>query len=309
MRYIIIVSFLFFTGCTKPVYDLYQSYSKRNVVEKEIYINLPEGNFKLSYMKTNSTKKPTIVFLHGFASRKETWIRVVNYLKDEKIFVPDFIGSGKSDKPFSINYTIKKNVEVLHKFLNKLNIKNPVLVGSSLGGAIALEYAYIYPNNVEKLILIDPFGIYAKKSEFDKLPLKKKKEIWINLCSAKKVKELIYYINHNPPYVPDIFLDYLAKNTLCKETNITIHKAKGFLREKDLKPLDDFKSIVTKIKTPTLIIWGDKDRILHLENGKLLNSLMPNSKLKIFENTGHMPVHEVPLRTAKEIKNFIKSTK
>ena len=121
-----------------------------------------DGN-KIRYLESGNSKK-TLILVHGLGASAERWEKVIPlFEKHYRVIVPDIIGFGHSDKPLT-DYTIEFFTEFLQSFLDVLDIKNPIIIGSSLGGQISAEYAAENSQNVEKLILVSPSGIMKQST-------------------------------------------------------------------------------------------------------------------------------------------------
>ena len=121
-----------------------------------------DGN-KIRYLESGDSKK-TIVLIHGLGASAERWDQVIPLFADEyRVIVPDLIGFGYSDKPL-VDYTTEFFSEFLEKFFVASDIKQPNLIGSSLGGQIIAEYASSHPQEIEKLVLVSPSGTMKKST-------------------------------------------------------------------------------------------------------------------------------------------------
>lgn len=209
-----------------------------------------------------------LIFLHGWRSEGKVWLPIMNSrsLKRYSCYAIDFSGFGKSETPRS-PFALKDYVEVLEEFIEKLKLKNIILVGHSFGGRVAIKLAANTPLLIEKLILVDSAGLKGNDSIY--LDIKK--------TAAKAVKPL-FSRPFMKPWQERIYKlvgaeDYLARPDL-KETFINIIN-------EDLIPL------LKKIKIPTLIIWGENDRVTPLDFAYKLKEDIPNSELVILSNAGH----------------------
>lgn len=208
-----------------------------------------------------------VIFLHGWGSNILMYKKFVQELgKYFKCLYFDLPGFGEN---YNLNkpYRLIDYVKELDKIIKTNNIKNPILIGHSFGGKIALKYALSYPNNIKILILFAPSGIISLKDKIFAdlkiisskiikilLPFKIKKIIW------KKFQKLDYY--------------QIIENDILKKTFRNILKEN--FKKNELK----------KIDVPTLIFWGKQDKVLNYKKGIKLNKILPNSKLKIIKE-GH----------------------
>ncbi len=293
---------LLLSGCSgKKLYEMaidirrYQG----DLIPKEVSIS---KDLNVSYLENSVKSEKSLVLIHGFGANKDNWLELAKKFDGKyHLIVPDLIGDGDSSKPLGINYTIENQTKMLHKFLTKFTDKNLVLVGNSMGGQIALNYAYHY--SIDSLVLIDSMGLQVEKSYVDKLGVKKLEEMYLNVCSVEKMQKMVEIGFSKPPYIPDVILEHLTQEK-CKVSELDRHKYRGII-DKNLNILDDITLKSQKIDIPTLIIWGDEDKIISVKNAYALHEHMKESQLVILKGVGHMPMIEEPEVTAKHIVNFL----
>lgn len=300
IKLLTVLIFLSLTGCsTQKLYDIAINYERDRadlVLKTE---NLNFGN--IAYLDNNFSSQSTIVLLHGFGGDKDNWNRFSSALKlKSHIIIPDLPGHGNSVSNDKLDFSIAHQTEMLSSFLKAINARNIHLVGNSMGGAIAISYATTYSENVKSLTLIDSLGLKAEKSEFDTIIKNSGNNPMLNVCTKDAFEQLLSLGMENPPYVPGIFLNKLAE-AKCARSKL---ESKIFY---DMMKDSDLSNIISKIKTPTLIIWGKKDRVLHINNANLFHNAIKGSQLTIFEEAGHVPLLEVPRKTAVVFEKFIKN--
>ena len=197
--------------------------------------------------------------LHGWGQNIEM-MKFIGDKLDEDVLIIDLPGFGKSKEPDTV-LSIYDYANLVHDLISNLEIKNIILIGHSFGGKIALAYASKY--KVEKLVLLaSPF-----KSKENKINIRTK--------VLKKLKK-----------VPGLNkLEEFAK----KHIGSTDYKnASGIMREILVKHVNlDITEDVKKITCPTLIIWGDNDECVPVSDGKLLEKLIKDSGLIVFEGCTH----------------------
>lgn len=213
----------------------------------------------INYIRYGNNKNRTIVMLHGWGQNIEM-MKFIGDKLDEDVLIIDLPGFGKSKEPDTV-LSIYDYANLVHDLISNLKIKNIILIGHSFGGKIALAYASKY--KVEKLVLLaSPF-----KSKENKINIRTK--------VLKKLKK-----------VPGLNkLEEFAK----KHIGSTDYKnASGIMREILVKHVNlDITEDVKKITCPTLIIWGDNDECVPLSDGKLLEKLIKDSGLIVFEGCTH----------------------
>ena len=107
----------------------------------------------------DGTSERDLILIHGLGASAERWEHVIpNFAKDYRVIVPDLIGFGQSDKPL-VDYTTEYLGEFIKQFLNQIDVNRVSIIGSSLGGQIAIDFTSVNPTNVDKLVLVSPSGI------------------------------------------------------------------------------------------------------------------------------------------------------
>ena len=247
-----------------------------------------------------------IILIHGTASSLHTWNDWTKELTQTyRVIRMDLPAFGITGPNKNADYSIKAYTQFLHQFLAKMEIDKFYLVGNSLGGNIAWNYAAEYPEKIEKLILVDASG----------LPTNKPQPTIFKMAKTPVLSSLFLYVT------PKIFIKKNMKEVYGDETKITddlvnrYHKMalrvgnrQAFIdRAKidfKLGEKDNLKKLKS-IQTPTLLIWGAKDNWILLDNGKRMNNALINSKLVVLENSGHVPMEESPEESLIILKEFI----
>jgi len=293
---------LFFSGCSgKQLYKAAIKYNryKANLELKKIAIT---DDLNVSYLQNSVKSNKTLVLIHGFGANKDNWLYLAQELDDKyHLLVPDLIGSGGSSKPMDINYTVEKQTQLLHLFLEKFDLNTTTLIANSMGGAIALTYATRYP--IDSLILLDAMGIKVEDSYMDKLGVEEIKKTWFNICSVEQMRVLISQGSNNPPYIPESVLEYLTEGK-CRLAELEKHKYYGIL-DRDLNVIVDLRELAQKIEIPTLIIWGKEDKLLSYKNAYAFHANIRDSELLILDDIGHVPMLEDAPKVSESIIHFL----
>ncbi len=261
-------------------------------------VNIPD--FKIVYLEGGTGD--TIIMVHGLGGNKNNWLGFAKLLTPNyRVIIPDLPGWGDSSKPQDKNYSYMSQVERLNLFAKELKLTKFHLVGNSMGGDIAGNYAATYPEMVNTLALVDSDGVKSPiKSENDLLNEKGIGPfIMKDVNDYNKFTEFIFV---KPPQMPSFIKKYLAKQAL---------KAQPFNKKmwKDMEPYRYIlESKLNKITAPTLIIWGDSDRIIHISSIPIFEKNIKNSKSVIIKECGHVPQMEKPAETAAAYQDFLKGT-
>lgn len=224
---------------------------------------------KKIYYEVEGEGKP-LILLHGWLASSETMKPLQQHLsRNFKVYNVDIIGFGKSelpDKPMNTN----DFGDFLAKFIEQLNIENPILIGHSHGGRTVINYAGRKLGKINKIVLIDSAGIKPKRSI----------NYYIKIYTYKIVKKILKLFPKNLERIREKVLnkfgsaDYKASPEILRKTmNIIIN--------------EDQKEIMKNINVPTLMIWGNKDTATPLNDAKQMEKLIPNSGIAVLEGTGH----------------------
>jgi abhydrolase domain-containing protein 6 len=239
-----------------------------------------------------------LVMVHGFAASKDHWVRVAKYLgRHFAIIAPDLPGCGKSTKDPNLDYTIDKQVERLRAFTQALGLESFDLAGNSMGGAIAGVYAARYPESVKSLWLLDPGWVQgARPSEMHQL-MKKGANVLVPRSAADfdRISSMCFV---NPPYMPGFIKNYSAERYIA---NAALY---ANIFDQLIKEPTCLECELSESATPTLIMWGEKDRLTHVSGAEVLAAKMPNARLVILKNVGHIPMMEKPGLAAQHYLEF-----
>jgi len=246
---------------------------------------------------------PAIVLLHGLFADKEQWNSMMCRLSDAgyRTIAPDLPGYGNSNGFTLVQYALENQVELIHELINDLRIDTFDLAGSSMGGAIAALYTQHHPQQVRSLAFIgSPLGVID----------------W-----TRSVREAIYQgIN---PFIPitkeqfDLEIGLLFVNPPKIPGSVKAEKVKDYIARNrhyqqvwDIVNLyDDAMCQSPSIQAPTLIIWGEDDKIFDVSGASRLQCCIPNSKMLKFPKAGHLLLMENAEAAASTYLNFLQSNK
>ena len=246
-----------------------------------------------------------LILLHGMSSSLNTWDSVVFYLANHRRVISlDLPGFGLSGPSPENMYNFDYYNKFIDSFTRRLQLTKFTLVGNSMGGSIAWNYALFNPAVVDKLVLIDAVG-YPKRGESGSLGFKIASTPVINnillfatpKALVRKSLETIYF---DQSRVTDAQVDRFHDMAI-REGN----RAAALLIFKGSFGTSKFKGKIKEIKTPTLVLWGEKDNLISVENAYQFNQDIKGSKLEVYPNVGHVPMEEIPEQVAKSILDFI----
>ncbi len=246
-----------------------------------------------------------LILLHGMSSSLNTWDSVVFYLANHRRVISlDLPGFGLSGPSPENMYNFDYYNKFIDSFTRRLQLTKFTLVGNSMGGSIAWNYALFNPAVVDKLVLIDAVG-YPKRGESGSLGFKIASTPVINnillfatpKALVRKSLETIYF---DQSRVTDAQVERFHDMAI-REGN----RAAALLIFKGSFGTSKFKGKIKEIKTPTLVLWGEKDNLISVENAYQFNQDIKGSKLEVYPNVGHVPMEEIPEQVAKSILDFI----
>jgi pimeloyl-ACP methyl ester carboxylesterase len=256
----------------------------------------------LHYQDTGPSKNAIpILFLHGFGASLQTWDTWAQALSDEyRVISVDLPGFGLTGEDPSGIYTDQRSVEVLEAFLKELNIPKVVLVGNSMGGKFAWQFAARYPNQVSKLVLISPDGYASPGIEYGKkLEVPAIADLYRYFFSR-----MFLVMNLKPAYAdPNPLNDALVNRYYDLMLAPGVRGA--ILGRMQQTVLQDPVPSLSSIQVPTLLIWGEKDAFIPIRNSNDYLKVMPNAKRVSLPNIGHLPQEEQPSIGLAALKDFL----
>lgn len=226
------------------------------------------GDMKINYIVSGEGKD--VVLLHGWGCSIETMKPIHKYLERFfKVYSVDLPGFGQSDTP-KVAWGAEEYGIAMDKFLNKLNIDNPILIGHSHGGRTSIYLGAT--RKVNKIILVDSAGVKPKRSL----------KYYFKVYTYKAAK-VVLKLPGLSPHREEIL------NKMKGKVGSTDYKnASGVMQSTFVKVVNsDLKELMGKIKAPTLLIWGEKDTATPVSDAKIMEKLIPDAGLVVFKNAGH----------------------
>lgn len=277
--------------------------------EHSRFINV-EGA-RLHYQEFGDRTAPTLVLIHGYTASLFVWHKVAPLLADAgfHVIAVDLVGFGYSEKPRWFDYSIQSQARMISRFMNRLGIGRATLVGSSYGGAVASTICLDYPEYVEKLVLIDA----VINDEVLQHPI-------LRLAAIPGVGEVI------TPFLVDsrAMLRHRMKKTLSRSNRHLITRSRIANVRRPLSAADAHHSVLATsrawdanrieedahlINQPTLIIWGEEDQVVGIQNGYKLHDSILNSRFVILKNCGHVPAEEKSELVTELVTEFCRDRK
>jgi pimeloyl-ACP methyl ester carboxylesterase len=265
------------------------------------------GGLKIHVRDEGKRDGPVLILLHGSNSSVQTWEPWVARLGSTyRIISYDQIGHGLTGPNPTDDYSVKAFVDVLDRMASKLGVSRFALAGNSMGGGIALGYAIAHPDKLTALILVDAGG--APDAKPTSLP------IGFRIARMPVINRLAEVIT------PRGIIEKSIRQTVSNQTIIDDkmidrywdlllypgnRRATGLRFATPRMPTDE--KAVGAIKIPTLILWGEEDKLIPLSAGQWFANAIPDSTLIVYRGIGHIPMEEVPDKSAADVDAFLRA--
>jgi pimeloyl-ACP methyl ester carboxylesterase len=255
----------------------------------------------------------TILLIHGMAGSSNTWREVMPALAaHHQVLAVDLLGHGRSEKPPG-DYSLGAHASVLRDLLDGLGIDKATVVGQSLGGGVAMQFAYQYPERCERLALVSSGGLGREVNVLLRALSLPGAELVLSAVTPAFVRQRGNAVS---VWLRDrgIRSDRVAEIWQAYASLADTRSRSAFMRT--LRAVVDPGGQAVSAKNrlylteamPTLIIWGDADRIIPVEHAWGAHEAMPGSRLEIFEGVGHFPQVEAAERLTEVLADFVAST-
>ena len=261
---------------------------------------------RVHYQEAGEPQAPVMILIHGFASSNLVWSKVLLELADAgfRVIAPDLLGYGYSAKPRQLDYTIARQAEMVVGLMKQLGIESAVIIGSSYGGAVAATVALDHPSRRRET----SFGRSGHKQQADTLHAdafvwlaNHRRHSFASVVGSRRLLRLRMkrvYDRHSWP-LDERRVDARHLPLRTRGTHRAIIRT---VRRWDAERVSRDAHL---IQQPTLIVWGDRDREVPLADGQRLQQEIPNSRLIVFRECGHLPHEEYPKEFMKVVSEFL----
>lgn len=260
---------------------------------------------------------PALLLIHGVGDKSTSWEPVhAKLARRFTVIAPDLLGHGESEKPRA-DYSLAAFANGMRDLLAALDIDRVTVVGHSFGGGVAMQFAYQYPQLVERIVLVSSGGVAQEVS------------MALRLAAMPMGSEALAMLRM-PGVLPAIRVFGRAMANVLGPTNLghdvadVINLLEGFRDARALSAfartlrsvVDSRGQFVTMLDRsylaqpiPVQVIWGEDDFVIPVDHARIAHEAMPGSRLEIFENSGHMPFKDDPDRFVEVIERFVDSTR
>lgn len=257
---------------------------------------------------------PLLLLVHGMAGTARNWDAVIEPLAlHNTVVAPDFPGHGESD-PGGGDYSLGSLASGLRDLMISLGHDRATLVGHSLGGGVALQFTYQFPEMVERLVLVSSGGLGPEVGAILRAAALPGADLFIRATAgpgsaaggliAGAVGKLGLRPNADLAEVGRAYAS-LSDSDRRKAFLATLHAVVGT----DGQRVAALDRLYLAEDLPILIVWGERDPIIPVGHGRAAHAQLPGSRLEVFPDAGHIPMMESPGRFAAVLQRFLDDTK
>ncbi len=268
------------------------------------FVDLASGAH-VHYRDQGNRNGAPLVLLHGSNASLHTWEPWVAQIGDQfRMISVDLPGHGLTGAVPGDDYSHEGMAKFVGEFTRALGVERFALAGNSMGGAVAARFALTHPERLTSLILVDAGGIPPKVPSDPGLGFR--------IARMPVIQYVLLYVTPRALFeeglkkaIADDALVTPAMVDRYWELNRRIGTRKASLRRFQLPPDTYIAENVTKITTPTLILWGDLDTLAPRDIGEAYNAAIKGSRFVVYNNVGHIPMEEVPEQSARAVREFL----
>ena len=268
-----------------------------------------EPGLRVHYRDVGNRDGRVLVLIHGSNASLHTWEPWVQILgKEYRIISMDLPGHGLTGQNPSGTYDSATYVGVVDRLLTRLNVKKAIIGGNSMGGGVTWMYTLTHPEKVEAMLLVDASGQPSAKS--GNIP------IGFRLMRMPVIKEAARFI------APRSIFEASVKTSMSVQSKIDAKLIDRYWelnrypgnREATMKRFANVQNMragntekLATIKVPAMIMWGEEDNLIPVSAARWFADALPQAKLIIYPGVGHIPMEEIPEKSAADVKAWLDS--
>ena len=256
---------------------------------------------------------PAILLLHGVGMEHGSWLPVMERLRQHyTVIAPDLLGHGQSDKPRA-DYSIAGYANAMRDLLSVIGIGRATVVGHSLGGGIAMQFAYQYPQMTQRLVLVAAGGFGRSVNPLIRYFTLPGSGVTLRVLGLDKVRRPLMEIINTVgatglPMTQDLhalaeIYDDLA-DPAAQRAFLHVLRAAVDWRGQVITSLD--RAYLAQ-HMPSMVVWGARDLVIPVKHARAAHEVLPGSRLEIFPDSGHVPHEDEPDRFAEVLADFIET--
>ena len=257
---------------------------------------------------------PPILLIHGVTGSSETWDDVIPFLSDRyTVIAPDLLGHGDSAKPRG-DYSLGAYASGIRDLMRAIGHDSATVVGHSLGGGVAMQVAYQFPELCQRLVLVSSGGLGREVSIFLRAATLPGSEWVLPLLASNGVLSAVGSVGNLLRSIglragPDLQELWKGFSSLgdAEARQAFIYTLRGIV-DPGGQRVSARDRLYLAETVPTLLVWGERDPIIPVVHGYSAHEQIPDSKLEIIEGAGHFPYRDDPRRFAGILSDFIETT-
>src|SRR3954451_10453162 len=257
---------------------------------------------------------PLLVLVHGIAGSSDTWDEVIEPLAEHyTVVAPDLLGHGESAKPRG-DYSLGAYASGVRDLLTALGHDKGTIVGHSLGGGVAMQFAYQFPERCERLVLVSSGGL-GREVHFllraatlpgaDYVPPALTSAGLVGI--GRRVGGLLRRVRITPGEDMQVLAEGFASLDNAGSRQAFLHTVRAVIEPGGQRVSANDRLALAGL-LPSMIVWGEKDSIIPVEHGVAAHEAMPGSRFEVFPDAGHMPHNADPERFAALLVDFCATT-
>ena len=266
------------------------------LIQRVSFQTIRVNDHHVAYLDVGQGKP--VILIHGFGGAMWHWeYQYLPLAQSHRVIIPDLIGSGLSDRP-EIIYSPEHLVQFFLEFMESLEIKHATLIGNSMGAGIAMAMALDHPEYVDRLVLISGFPAQVESSvaspQYRRFLLHRP-PLWLatignQMAGRGTTERLLKEIVYKPELISASVIERSFHNRQREGLLTPLYSLLDHIDTWE----ERYGRRLANISHPTLLLWGDHDRVFPLEVGKQVKALLPQAEWQVISESGHLPQWEQP---------------
>ncbi len=269
--------------------------------------------YRRAYIRAG--RGPALLLIHGIGDSSQVWRDLVPLLAQGRtVIAPDLLGHGESDKPRG-DYSIGGYACGMRDLLTVLGIDRATVLGHSLGGGVAMQFAYQFPERCERVVLVATGGVCPDLHPVLRAVATPGSGLVLSLVTAAPLRQFGWAVTRALRWLhTDLGRD--ADDLMRTFGSLHVGTARAAFLRTLRASVDGHGQAITMLDRcylsagmPSMIIWGAHDAVIPVEHARIAHAAMPGSRLEIFEDAGHFPHRSDPERFRAVVEDFLSSTR
>lgn len=264
---------------------------------------------ELSYLDRGEGS--VVLFIHGMLGSQHHWSQLLDRIDDtQRVIVPDLFGHGASAKPMG-DYSLSSHAATLRDLLDRLEIKTVTLVGHSLGGGIAMQFFYLFPERVERLVLVASGGLGREVTPLLRSATLPGADRVLGVVASAWMTTRLQGVGNAAAKVgwkPGADIDAMWRGFTSlsdRESRRAFLATTKAVVDLGGQTVSAHGRLIDVDPPPTLVVWGSKDRVIPVWHALKAQESVPQIRVELFEGAGHFPHLDDPDRFADLLREFI----